>query len=55
MIGPGFWFNFLQRVGPAMRSTSGAAHSIAKFREYNNIMAICGVLVLALTALSQVQ
>jgi uncharacterized membrane protein len=55
MIGLGFWFNMLQRVGPAMRSNSGAAQGVAKFRQYSNSMAICGVLVLALTALSQVQ
>jgi len=55
MIGLGFWFNMLQRVGPAMRSNSGAAQGVAKFRQYSNAMAICGVLVLALTALSQAQ
>jgi len=55
MIGMGFWFNALQRVGPAMRSNSGAAQGVAKFRQYSNLMAICGVIVLALTALSQVQ
>ncbi len=55
MIGLGFWFNFIQRVGPAMRSNSSAAQGVAAFRRYSNFMAICGVLVLALTALSQVQ
>jgi uncharacterized membrane protein len=55
MIGLGFWFNAIQRVGPAMRSNSGAALGVVKFRQYSNIMAICGVLVLALTALSQAQ
>ena len=55
MIALGFWYNMLQRVGPAMRSNSGAAQGVAKFRQYSNAMAICGVLVLALTALSQVQ
>jgi uncharacterized membrane protein len=55
MIGLGFWFNMLQRVGPTMRSNSGAAQGVAKFRRYSNLMAICGVIVLALTALSQVQ
>ena len=55
MIGLGFWFNMLQRVGPTMRSNSAAAQGVAKFRQYSNAMAICGVLVLALTALSQVQ
>ena len=55
MIGLGFWFNAIQRVGPAMRSNSGAALGVVKFRQYSNVMAICGVLVLALTALAQVQ
>ena len=55
MIGLGFWFNMLQRVGPAMRSNSSATQGVAKFRQYSNSMTICGVLVLALTALSQVQ
>jgi uncharacterized membrane protein len=55
MIALGFWYNALQRVGPAMRSNSGAAQGVAKFRQHSNIMAICGVLVLTLTALSQVQ
>jgi uncharacterized membrane protein len=55
MIALGFWFNMLQRVGPAMRSNSGAAQGVAKFRQYSNLMSICGVIVLVLTALSQVQ
>ena len=55
MIGLGFWFNALQRVGPAMRSNSGAAQGVAAFRRYSSIMTVCGVLVLALTALSQAQ
>jgi len=55
MIGLGFWFNAIQRVGPAMRSNSGAAQGVEKFHRYSNAMAVCGVLVLVLTALSQVQ
>ena len=55
MIGLGFWFNFLQCAGQAMRSNSGAAQGVAKFRQYSNLMAICGVIVLVLTALAQVQ
>ncbi len=55
MIALGFWFNMLQRVGPAMRSNSGAAQGVAKFRQYSNLMAICGVIVLVLTAFSQIQ
>jgi putative copper export protein len=55
MIGLGFWFNAIQRVGLTMRSNSGAAQGVATFRRYSNAMAVCGVLVLVLTALSQAQ
>jgi uncharacterized membrane protein len=55
MLALGFWFNAIQRVGSAMRSSSGAAQGVAKFRQYSTVMAICGVVVLTLTALSQVQ
>ena len=55
MIGLGFWFNAIQRVGPTLRSNSGAAQGVAKFRQYSTAIAVCGVLVLALTAIAQVQ
>jgi uncharacterized membrane protein len=55
MIGLGFWFNVVLRVGPLMSSNSGAVQAIARFRWYANAMAISGVLVLLLTALAQVQ
>ncbi len=55
MIALGFWFNMLQRVGPTMRSNSASVQGVAKFRQYSNLMAVCGVIVLALTALSQAQ
>jgi uncharacterized protein YbcV (DUF1398 family) len=55
MIGLGLWFNAVQRVGPVMRSNTAAAQGVEKFRQYCNAMAVGGVLVLALTALSQVQ
>lgn len=55
MIGMGFWFNAILRVGPLMSSNSGAAQATSRFRWYVNVMAICGVLVLLLTALAQVQ
>ena len=35
MIALGFWYNALQRVGPALRSNSGAAQGVAKFRQYS--------------------
>jgi len=55
MIGIGFWFNAILRVGPLMSSNNGGAQAIARFRQYANLMAICGALVLLLTAISQVQ
>lgn len=55
MIGLGFWFNALLRVGPMMSSTNNAPLGIRRFRMYSNLMAVCGVLVLLLTALAQVE
>ncbi|MGC1378823.1 MAG: hypothetical protein WA821_21505 [Anaerolineales bacterium] len=55
MIAMGFWFNAILRVGPLMNSNTGAALAISRFRWYVNAMAICGVLVLLLTALAQAQ
>lgn len=53
MIGLGFWFNAILRVGPMMSSTHGVDQAILRFRNYVNLMAIAGVLVLLLTALAQ--
>ena len=55
MIGMGFWFNAVLRVGPMMRSNSGSEQATYRFRMYANLMAISGVLVLLLTALAQVE
>lgn len=55
MIGMGFWFNAVQRVGPLMSSNTGAVQALGRFRWYVNAMAICGVLVLLFTALAQVE
>jgi uncharacterized membrane protein len=55
MIGMGFWFNAILRVGSLMSSNSGAAQALLRFRQYSNLMAISGILVLLLTAISQVQ
>jgi uncharacterized membrane protein len=55
MIGMGFWFNAILRVGPMMRSNNGAQQAMLRFRLYANLMAISGVLVLLLTALAQVE
>src|SRR6266536_5817006 len=55
MIAMGFWFNAILRVGPMMSSNNGAAQAIVRFRTYVNAMAICGVIILLLTALAQVK
>lgn len=55
MIGMGFWFNAVLRVGPMMRSNSGAEQATRRFRLYANLMAISGMLVLLLTAIAQVE
>ena len=55
MIAMGFWYNGLMRVGPLMSSNSGAVQAFQHFRQYSNLMAITGVLVLLLTAISQAQ
>ena len=55
MIGMGFWFNAILRVGPMMRSNNGARQAILRFRLYANLMAISGMVVLLLTALGQVE
>lgn len=54
MIALGFWYNAILRVGPMM-SSNNPEQAIARFRQYVNAMAICGVLVLLLTALAQVE
>ena len=55
MIGMGFWFNAVVRVGPMLRSNSGTEQATRRFRLYANLMAISGVLVLLLTTLSQIE
>lgn len=55
MIAMGFWFNAILRVGPLMGSNNSAESGIARFRWHVNAMAICGVLVLLLTAIAQVE
>ena len=52
MIALGFWNNAILRVGPMM-SSNNPEQAIVRFRKYVNAMAICGILVLLLTALAQ--
>jgi uncharacterized membrane protein len=53
MIGAGFWFNAIWRVGPMLSSRNSAELAYGRFKLYVNIMAISSVLVLLLTAISQ--
>ena len=53
MIGLGFLFNAFLRVGPMMSSNSGAKEAITRFAFHSKLMAICGVLILLLTAFAQ--
>lgn len=55
MIVIGFWFNAILHVGPLMSSSRGAVQAASRFRLYANLMAVCGLLVLLLTAMAQVQ
>lgn len=55
MIAMGFWYNAILRVGPLMSSNTGAEQALLRFRRYSNLMAISGILILLLTAISQVQ
>ncbi len=54
MIGMGFWFNAIMRVGPMM-SSNNPEQAVARFQNYVNVMAVCGVLVLLLTAIAQLE
>ncbi len=53
MIGMGFFYNAILRVGPMMSSNNSATTAIARFGLYSKLMAVCGVLVLLLTAFAQ--
>jgi len=55
MIAMGFWFNAILRVGPLMSANTGADQATSRFQGYVLAMAICGALVLLLTALAQVE
>lgn len=54
MIVLGFWYNAILRVGPMM-SSNNPEQAILRFRKFVNVMATCGLLVLLLTALAQVE
>jgi uncharacterized membrane protein len=53
MIALGFFYNAILHVGPMMNSKNGASQAVAQFGMYTKLMAICGVLVLLLTAFAQ--
>jgi len=53
MVGMGFWFNAILRVGPMASSNTQATLAALRFRRHASAMAVCGVLVLLLTAIAQ--
>ncbi len=53
MLGIGFWFNGIKRVGAEVRSNPDTAQALASFSLYSKLMMIAGILVLFLTAVSQ--
>jgi len=53
MLAIGFWYNAVQRVGPSLVSSNRASQAFDQFRLYTNWMAVFGLLVLLLTAISQ--
>lgn len=54
MIALGFWYNAILHVGPLMLSNN-PEQALSRFQGHVNVMAVCGVLVLLLTALAQVE
>jgi len=55
MLAMGFWYNAILRIGPMMSSNNNVEQAIVRFQKYINVMAVCGVLILLLTALAQIQ
>ncbi len=55
MIAAGFYYNAIVRVGPRVRTDGDTAQAIARFRRHANIMAVMGIVILLLTAISQAQ
>lgn len=53
MLIVGFWFNAIKRVGPAVRTDPDASQALASFLLYAKLMAVAGMLVLLLTAVTQ--
>ncbi len=55
MVGLGWWFNAVMRVGPMASSPNSGAQAFERFRSHANVMAGLGVAVLLLSAFSQAQ
>ncbi len=55
MILLGLWYNVIKRVGQQLRSDPEISQAFSQSRQYSLVMAIAGMLVLLLTAISQVQ
>lgn len=55
MVAAGFWYNAILRVGPLLSAKTGGEQAFNRFRSHVNGMAVAGVVVLLLTAFSQIQ
>ena len=55
MIAAGFWFNAILRVGSMLAANTSSLPILNRYRMFVNGMAVAGVLVLLLTAISQAQ
>jgi uncharacterized membrane protein len=53
MIGLGFWFNFIVRIGPMMDKSPIPDTILKRYKNYIFWMSVLGILVLLLTAISQ--
>ncbi len=53
MVGLGFWFNFIVRIGPMMDKNPIPENILNRYRNYILWMSVSGMLVLLLTAISQ--
>lgn len=53
MVGLGFWFNFIVRIGPMMDKNPIPENILNRYKKYILWMSLSGILVLLLTAISQ--
>lgn len=55
MLVLGFVYNAILRVGHLVRSKPDDPAALARFAQYHNLMTVLGVLVVVLTAISQIE